>query len=189
VQGYVVRADDGSPVANATIDVVHGPGPVPELPVTTNSAGSFAVPGLREGQWVLAARSPVGRGQASVHVFDSAVSDVTIEVAGSRRVVNRGRGGAERRMQGRVRGRVVRAGSGEPIEDAAITIVRGAGPAPDISPLTDAGGWFALDDLPAGDWLLRAHAPGGESGEAMARVAATSVTEVTIEIDTAAASP
>jgi Carboxypeptidase regulatory-like domain len=182
VCGYVVRADDGAPVVNAAVDVVRGPGTGRPRRVVTNTAGTFALSGLPEGQWVLSATSSAGRGQATVHVFESAASDVTIEVAGYPRVVERPTTGPERRMRGRVRGRVVRADSGEPIADAAITVVRGAGPAPDIAPMTDSAGGFALDELPAGDWLLRAHAPGGETGEATARVAGGFVTDIVIEV-------
>lgn len=185
VCGYVVRADDGAPVVNAAVDVVRGPGAARPGRVVTGSAGSFALSGLPEGEWVLSATSPAGRGQATVHVFESAASDVTIEVPGSA-----GGGGwtpaePERDMRGRVRGRVVRAVSGEPIADAAITVVRGAGPAPDIAPLTDGAGAFALDELPAGEWVLRAYAPGGEAGEATASVAPGFVTNVTIEVPAA----
>ena len=85
-------------------------------------------------------------------------------------------------MVGSLRGCVVRAGSGEPLGDAAIIVVRGAGPAPDIAPLTDGAGRFEFDGLPAGQWLLRALGPGGEMGEAPVRVTANAMADVVIEV-------
>jgi len=80
----------------------------------------------------------------------------------------------------------VRADNGKPVRDATITIIRGAGPAPDIAPLTDRGGWFALDGLPAGDWVFRAVGPGGEPGEATVEVFPDSLAEVIIKVGTTA---
>ena len=86
-------------------------------------------------------------------------------------------------MTGGVRGRVVRASDGAPLPERTVVVVRGAGPAPDIAPLTDASGRFALDGLPAGEWVLRAIGPAGETGETTLRVAADRVTETVIEVD------
>lgn len=80
---------------------------------------------------------------------------------------------------GSIRGRVVRDNS-EPVTDATIIIVRGPGPAPDIAPLTDSNGSFALEGLPAGDWHLQVRSPGGETGEQIVRVANDSPTNATI---------
>jgi len=190
VCGYVVRADDGTPVAKTTIDVVSGPGSAPAPVVVTDSDGSFALTDLSEGEWVLSARSPSGCGQtATVHVFDNALSDVTIGVTESPRVAQRVATGQkikknkmERGMSGSVRGRVMRADNGKPLEDATITVVRGSGPAPDISPLTDRAGWFVLDGLLEGEWLLQALGPGGETGESTVQVSAGSVADITINV-------
>lgn len=69
-----------------------------------------------------------------------------------------------------------------PIPDAAITVVNGPGPAPDISPLTDRSGWFTFDGLLPGVWLLRALGPDGSSGERTARVNPGAMTEVTLTL-------
>ena len=58
----------------------------------------------------------------------------------------------------------------------------GAGPSPDIAPLTDSGGWFKLDKLQAGEWVLRAHGPGGETGEATVMVSVGSAVTTTIQV-------
>lgn len=186
VRGRVVRADNASPVANATVTMVQGPGSSPESSVTTDGAGYFALTGLTEGEWVLSAMSSAGSGRAAVHVFNNAASNVTIEVAGSSRA-RRGSAASsmtktERSMPGSVRGRVVRADNGRPLADATIGIVSGAGPAPDIAPLTNSAGWFALEGLPAGEWVLSALGPHGETGGASVRVSAGSVADVTITV-------
>jgi Carboxypeptidase regulatory-like domain len=85
-------------------------------------------------------------------------------------------------MPGSVRGRVVRADNGRPLADATIGIVRSAGPAPDIAPITNGEGWFALEGLPAGEWELSALGPGGETGSVSVRVSAGSVSDVTITV-------
>lgn len=127
-----------------------------------------------------------------MHVFENALSEVTIRVVGTPGASQQGPPtspptNTERDMPGSVRGRVVRADNGKPIREATITVVRGAGPAPDIAPLTDRGGWFALDGLPAGDWVLRALGPGGEAGEATVRVSPDSVVEAVIKVGTTTA--
>ena len=85
-------------------------------------------------------------------------------------------------MQGNVRGRVVRMKDGQPIQDATITVVSGAGPAPDIAPLSNQSGLFSLDGLPVGRWSFRAIAPDGQSGEAAVTVTADVVANVTIQV-------
>ena len=83
-------------------------------------------------------------------------------------------------MSGNLCGYVVR---GErPVADAAITIIDGPGGHVDVAPLTDADGWFALDDLPAGRWRLRAYGPDGASGEAIVDIWDYSLSEVTITL-------
>jgi uncharacterized GH25 family protein len=187
VNGHVVRAGNEMPVAGATIDVVQAPhsGPLPEPVIVTDATGSFTLTELPQGEWVFSATSRIGRSQpARVHVFDNAASAVTIEVEETTTPRRRGGGGStnrERKMTGSVRGRVVRAGSGEPVPDATI-MVQGEGSAPDIAPLTNETGFFALDGLPPGEWLIRAVGPAGEAGEVSTMVSAGSVAEITIEV-------
>lgn len=83
-------------------------------------------------------------------------------------------------MSGNLCGYVVR--DQQPVADAAITIVEGPGRHVDLAPLSDADGWFALDDLPAGRWRLRARGPDGASGEASVDIWDDSLSEVTIAL-------
>lgn len=187
VCGYVVQADNEAPIANATINVVRGPGPVPTSIIVTNRSGWFALDDLPSGRWVLSATISAGHGQATVYVFDNVLSDVTIEVArlprGARRPTSAGaKNKKERNMLGSVRGRVVHADNGKPLEDATIIVVRGAGPAPDISPVTNGAGLFMLDELPEGEWLLRAFSPNGETGETTVHVSAGLVADTVIKV-------
>ncbi|MCA1563085.1 MAG: carboxypeptidase-like regulatory domain-containing protein [Acidobacteria bacterium] len=168
--------------------MVSGEGTEPDIAPVTDDDGAFGLDGLPPGEWLLRALGPAGEvGNATVQVFDTAVNDVTIEVGGLPRAPRRG-GGArpqhrtERGMRGSVRGRVVRMDNGEPVADATITVVRGAGPAPDIAPLTNDAGVFNLDGLPAGEWVLRAIGPDGETGDATAQVSVGSVANIIVRI-------
>lgn len=185
VRGRVVRDVSGQPVAGATLSVVSGEGREPDVLPVTDADGFFALDGLPEGEWLLRAMGPGQEtGTATVHVFDNSLSDVTIEVAGPARTPRRSgpSNKSERPMRGNLRGRVVRSDTGAPIPDATITIVSGAGPAPDIAPVSNASGAFSLDGLPAGQWVLRATAPEGEAGEATVSVKASTVSNVVIQV-------
>ena len=83
---------------------------------------------------------------------------------------------------GSVRGQVLRKTTGAPVCEAAIAIVRGAAPYPDLAVLTDGSGCFFLDGLAAGVWVLGAYGPGSERGEAGVNVAAGLAAEVVIQV-------
>ena len=85
-------------------------------------------------------------------------------------------------MRGTLRGRVLSKNDGQPIADATITVVSGAGAAPDIAPLSNASGLFSLDGLPVGRWTFRAIAPDGQSGEASVTITADALANVIIYI-------
>ena len=70
----------------------------------------------------------------------------------------------------------------QPVADAAITIVEGPGSHPDIAPISDADGWFALDNLPAGRWQLRARGADGTSAVSSVEIWDDSLSEVTIDL-------
>lgn len=86
------------------------------------------------------------------------------------------------KSKGSLHGRVVLKATGEPAGDAAVVIVSAAGPYPDIAPVTDSGGAFYLDGLPAGEWVLGAYGAGGEHGEARVSVPAGSVANIVIQL-------
>lgn len=81
---------------------------------------------------------------------------------------------------GGIRGQVRRRNGGEPMAGATVGISHGIGSLPDIALVTNSGGWFTLDDLPVGEWGLRACGPAGEIGEAMTSVASAQVSEIVI---------
>lgn len=186
VQGRVMQAENGAPVAGAVIGVVDGPKSPLQPTAVTDRSGYFLLLALPEGEWVLSATSSGKRGRARVRVTGDAASEVTIEIAGLPRAPRGGVPGPandpEKSMFGTVRGRVVRADGRATLEDAAITVVRGPGPAPDISPITDGAGRFELDGLPPGEWLLRALGREGEVGEESVVVSAGAVTNTVIEV-------
>jgi uncharacterized GH25 family protein len=202
VYGYVLRAGSGEPIAGTAVvgsrsgrpspsDDAWSDGPQlePDSVALTDGAGQFAFDDLQEGYWSFWTHGAPGENvaEATVPVFDDTLTEVKFEVSGSsigaqQYPAARPTGRKEPDVLGSVRGRVVRADSGDPLGDATITVVRGAGPAPDIAPLTDDAGRFVFDGLPAGQWLLRALGPEGETGEATVRVSANSAANVTIEV-------
>ncbi|SCU90803.1 hypothetical protein CNECB9_500024 [Cupriavidus necator] len=187
--GYVVRAESERPLEDAAVTLVSR-ALAPVIAPLTDKAGWFVLDGLPPGDWVLHASGPDGEtGEARAPVFADAFTNVTIHVAGASsdaQFPQRKSDSKEPLMKpmkhGRVDGHVVRAGTGVPVQDASITVVWGAGPAPDIAPLTDKAGWFVLDGLPPGDWLLHASGPDGEEGEAAACVVSGGVASVTIVV-------
>jgi len=186
IEGHIIRSQTREPVENATITVVRGPGPVPDIAPLTDSTGWFALSGLLPGKWVLLARGPDDEtGETTVQVLSGGFSNVTIAIASSPHaygVSNLPNYPVNQTRLGSVDGHVVHAGTGLPVENATVTVVQGTGPAPDIAPLTDSGGWFALDGLPSGDWVLAARGPNGETGEATVRVTAGDLAQITIAI-------
>lgn len=186
--GYVLLDENERPVERALVEAVAGEIIEPRT-AATDSHGWFVLDRLPPGNWLVHAWTPDNlEGGASVPVFANAFSDVTIRVGGS---WSREQGPQRdsvfkawvaRMQHGSVDGQVIRAATGEPVEDASVTVVRGAGPAPDIAPLTDAQGRFRLDSLPTGDWTLRAMAPGGGTGEATVRVLPGRIVGLTIVV-------
>ena len=53
ILGRVVHADDGSPVADASVMLVSGPEPTPDLAAVTGSDGGFALGVPAGGRWHL----------------------------------------------------------------------------------------------------------------------------------------
>lgn len=189
VRGRVIDTASGAPIGYATVIVVSGPGPVPDHVFVASSAGWFELDEVPVGDWLLRARTDAGAtGIATVRVVANSLSKVTIAVDGLPATERPSRpfepvfDTEGRTMIGRLIGRVVYADDGRPVANATVTILRGAGPAPDIAPTTDRNGSFALDDLPAGSWLLRAIGPGGEAGLVQVSVRPGSIADAVIKL-------
>jgi hypothetical protein len=186
--GYVVH-DDERPVARAAVEAV-ADGVAEPRTAWTDPAGWFTLDGLAPGDWLLQAWAPDSRsGEASAPVYGNAFSSVTIRI-GTRAVAQRPRARdpsfkswVMRMQHGSVDGYVVRAASGTPVMDAAITVVSGPGAVADIAPLTDERGRFRLDALAPGEWTLRALGPAGEGGTATVRVLSGRVVEASIAVE------
>jgi hypothetical protein len=81
IRGRVVQADSGAPLRGATVYVVRGPGPAPDIAPVTNEAGWFMFDELVPGTWVLRAMGPRGEvGERSVSVSAGSTAGVTIEI-------------------------------------------------------------------------------------------------------------
>jgi len=203
VRGSVVGADSGYPIAGAMISGSRAglspPGSPPRTAISGRSdrSGAFGFDGLIEGEWVFTTQGSRGEvlGTATVRVLDNAFSDVTIAVRGvwgdspiertdsDQNVVAPRPRTPLKSLPGSVRGVVVRDfDTGQPVPGARISVVSGEGREPDVHPVTDADGAFALDGLPEGEWLLRALGPGGETGRATVHVFENALSDVTIEI-------
>lgn len=186
VRGRVIDTASGAPIGYATVIVVSGPGPVPDHVFVASSAGWFELDEVPVGDWLLRARTDAGAtGIATVRVVANSLSKVTIAVDGlpaTERPFEPIFETEGRTMIGRLIGHVIYANDGSPVANATVTILRGAGPAPDIAPTTDRNGSFALDDLPAGSWLLRAIGPGGEAGLVQVSVRPGSITDAVIKL-------
>jgi hypothetical protein len=179
-----IVASEGERLVGKTVRLENGRDALSYISARTDQLGAFLFEGLAPGPWVVRVQGARGErlGEATAYVLDNALSDVTIEVRERAPGVPRPTPRKEpQRMRGGIRGRVVR-GDGTPVADATITVVRGAGSAPDIAPVTDPAGRFALDGLPPGEWVFGAHGPAGERGEAAVSVTAGSVSEVVIEV-------
>lgn len=146
----------------------------------SDAAGGFFFSDLEAGVWRITCRPPFGpEVEVSTRVHDDALTSLEIEIEGD---VVSGGGGTAVADLGRIRGWVVEATTGAPVENASVTIAEAAGPAPDIAALTNAAGAFAFDALPAGNLILEARSPAGGSGRAAATLAAGDEVEVTIEV-------
>lgn len=81
VRGRVVHANNGKPLINATVIVVRGTGPAPDVAPLTDQHGNFLVEGLNEGKWMLRAIGSNGEtGGKMVHVHSHSVTHVSIQV-------------------------------------------------------------------------------------------------------------
>jgi hypothetical protein len=171
ISGYVIYADNGDPIPQAVIKILHGLSIKQQSSISTNGAGYFAFNNVEEGEWVLSATSSTGQAQTtSVSVFDDAVSSLTIEFPGlppctnslDPRTADQGDSG----ITGSVRGIVMGLEDEMPLSDVAINILRGPGSAPDLSALTNKAGLFELDGLSEGMWVIGAFGPAGGSSTA-----------------------
>jgi hypothetical protein len=208
IRGYILESESGKPLPYASVfgseswwplvitQLWGGDSQHFWIATQTDTSGCFTFDQIPEGRWRLCVRYPEGDvlGVGTVQVFDDALSEVTIAVAGAARIplgiesFDTGSREPDTSMTGSVRGYVVRAQDGAPLRDAAVTVLHGMGPVPDIAALTNNDGAFAFDGLPAGECLLRALGPGGETGEASVRVIKGAISDIVINVHARTAS-
>ncbi|MGL4230014.1 MAG: MSCRAMM family protein [Casimicrobium sp.] len=81
IAGKVIRLDTGFPVADASVMIVSGPAPSPDIARITDASGAFSFSGLAPGEWLLRAIAPTSQsGQRSVYVAAEATALTSIEI-------------------------------------------------------------------------------------------------------------
>jgi hypothetical protein len=197
VTGSVVRGESLMPERDFALKftpVAHSTNlSVSHRSACTDETGRFALDGLRPGVWLVAYKDLRGGWrQFYAHVLADATMALEIDVSAAGEEGTSGCNGAAGPPpvgggpagRGGVRGEVVDP-AGRPVSDAAITVLRASGNFPDIAPLTDAEGRFALDDLPAGEWVFQALAPDGRIGEAAVNIPPGQLAVLTIRLGVA----
>jgi large repetitive protein len=81
IAGKVIRMDTGLPVQDASVMIVSGPAPSPDIARITDDSGAFSFSGLAPGEWLLRAIAPTSQsGQRSVYVSAEATALTSIEI-------------------------------------------------------------------------------------------------------------
>ena len=172
--GYVVRGPRS--IADATITVLEGPGPYPDLAPVTDSDGWFCLDNLRSGRWRLRAHAPdASTAEATTQVWDGSLSEVTFNLTPGPMPVpvpvpepeperEPEPAGRVDSLSGGVIGLVTDTTTGEPVPGARVIVTDGPGPLPDTMVTTDSDGIFRMTGLAAGDWALHVdHHHAGET--------------------------
>ncbi len=80
IAGKVIAANTGFPIENASVMLISGAAPAPDIAPITNAAGEFMFAGLATGAWTLRAVSPDGLA-ASLRVNLSANQATRVTIA------------------------------------------------------------------------------------------------------------
>jgi uncharacterized protein (DUF2141 family) len=81
IAGKVIRLDTGLPVRDASVMIVSGPAPSPDIARITDESGAFSFSGLAPGEWLLRAIAPTSQsGQRSVYVAAEATALTSIDI-------------------------------------------------------------------------------------------------------------
>jgi len=156
--GGVYRA--GLPLPGMRVSVSAGGGQAGASTVTSER-GEWRLVGLDPGEVELAAAEPRGRVLASRRLEVSRDMRVDLRVG-----------------SGSLSGRVVEAETSEPVAGADISLIMNGDAPVRRGGLSDDGGRFLFDDLPAGDARVRAQAAGFSAAEAAATVSVDEAREV-----------
>ena len=140
------------------------------------SDGWFKVDQLPTGLWTV---HTLGASPVDVHVLPNSTTDVTLTLGQTGLPMSSTTMNSPR---GSVRGRVIRGADGLPVRNATVIIISSSGSFPDIAPITNDQGEFALDGLAIGLWIFRAVTEEGETGENLVAVHAGGTTEITVTI-------
>lgn len=81
IRGRVLDAEDRSPIADASVIIVEGPAPVPDIAALTDQSGSFALSVPTRGSWRLCIFDQSGsEHEVVVQVPQSSELEVSIEI-------------------------------------------------------------------------------------------------------------
>ncbi len=180
--GQVLSAASGQGLGQVSVELRRVSGssaqdtPEPQH-LLSDEHGWFSASHLAPGSWRL---ETSGSPSAHVEVLPFATCTLTLTIKAQ--VNQRSLPEPGSPQTGAITGQVVFAASNMPIPYASVIVLWGAGPAPDIAPMTDTAGRFILDGLSPGEWAVRAISAQGASTDVRVCVSAGQHTAVRIEI-------
>jgi hypothetical protein len=145
VSGRVLRGNTGVP---GLVVTVNGVAAAASGETVSGPDGGWRVEGLDPGEYQIAALSSAGEVLAGDHVLLESSAEIDLYLA-----------------SGSIRGRVLEADTGQPIEGASVTITGASLPPVRRSVATGAGGAFEVFDLDDGDYAVRAESRGRMPGQ------------------------
>ncbi len=149
----------------------------------TDSHGTFQFGAIEAGRWTVRCDAPAReRLETDVLIAENASAAVEFQVPGVTFAAGPSAGPGATTEKGSVTGVVVDAVGGHRVADAAISVVKGPGDAPDIAPMTDESGVFSFDHLTPGKWTFQVVTPAGAKGRVQTNVRSGAVTTVTISV-------
>jgi hypothetical protein len=190
IVGVVVDADDAG-VAGAVVmvqGIQHRRGQRPFMArAESGEDGSFAFADVPDGRYVVTAMvRELGGARAEAAVVDGGEAAVRLVLQGRRGGGNGG--GGEERPMGSLSGTVVDA-DGNAVGGAQVMLMparlvnhRGQGRVGRIVAETDENGAFAVEELPAGQWVATARMRGVGAGRSRVEVVAEQNAEVEITL-------
>ncbi len=81
ITGWVRRSTTDLPARNATVTIVDGPAPAPDIAAVTDDGGAFSFHGLTPGTWLVRALAPDGERSEAWVDASTGDAEVTLDLA------------------------------------------------------------------------------------------------------------